>query len=93
MPAIEKVSPPMYLGIVDNPNITQVNIIEKKRNIVRQAKIIDAKGTRIWLIYMNDLEGSYFKIIGLSKDGKELIIRDDNILPWHVEQKPFKGYN
>ncbi|QAT40455.1 hypothetical protein [Clostridium sp. JN-9] len=72
-------------------DISQVKIIEKKRNIEEQAKIIDAKGTRIWLVYMSKFKGSDFEIVGISKDGKELTKVDDNISPRSADQKPVKS--
>lgn len=91
-PAIEKTELPIYFGLIGNPDISQVKIIEKKRNIESPAKIINANGTRIWLVYMNKFEGSDFDIIGLSADGKELAKIDGDISPYYAEQKPFKGY-
>lgn len=91
-PAIEKTSLPIYFGIISNHDISEVKIIEKKRNIEREAKIINANGTRIWLVYMNKFEGSDFNIIGLSADGKELAKIDGDISPYYAEQKPLKGY-
>lgn len=90
-PAIENASLSIYFGVIGNSDISQVKIIEKKRNIEGQAKIINAKDTRIWLIYMNNFEGSAFEIIGLSEDGKVLTKRDGNISPYYAEQKPFKS--
>ncbi len=90
-PAIEKTSLPIYFGIIGNPDISQVKIIGKKGNIEEQAKIIDAKGTRIWLIYMSKFKGSDFEIVGISKDGKELTKIDDNISPRSADQKPVKS--
>jgi hypothetical protein len=91
-PNIEKVGFPIYFGIIGNSDISEIRIVEKKRGVERQAKIIESNGTRIWLVYMNRLEGSNFDIIGYSKDGKELVKIDGNISPFYVEQKPFKGY-
>jgi hypothetical protein len=91
-PNIEKTSLPIYFGIIGNPAISKVKIVEKKRNIEGQAKIINANGTRIWLVYMNKFVGSDFDIIGLSADGKELTKIDGDISPYYAEQKPFKGY-
>lgn len=91
-PNIEKTALPIYFGVIGNPDISEVKIIEKKRNIEDKAKIINANGTRIWLIYMNKFEGSDFDIIGLSADGKELAKIDGGIYPYYAEQKPFKGY-
>jgi len=65
-PNIEKTALPIYFGLIGNSDISKVKIIEKKRNIESQAKIINANGTRIWLVYMNKFEGSDFDIIGLS---------------------------
>lgn len=90
-PAIEKTSLPIYFGIIGDSNISQVKVIEKKRNIEGQAKIINAKGTRIWLVYMSKFEGSDFEIIGLSKDGKELTRIDGNISPRSAEEKPLES--
>jgi hypothetical protein len=91
-PSIEKTSLPIYFGVIGNPDISQVKVVEKKRNIESQAKIINSKDTRIWLVYMNKFQGSGFDIIGLSADGKELVKIDGNISPYYAEQKPFKGY-
>ena len=91
VPNIEKTSLPIYFGIIANPDIKQVKIVEKKRNIEGQAKIINANGSRIWLIYMNKFQGSDFDIIGISADGKELAKIEDTISPYYAEQKPSKS--
>ncbi|MDF2883558.1 MAG: hypothetical protein K0R54_4115 [Clostridiaceae bacterium] len=91
-PNIEKTALPIYFGLIGSSNISKVKIIEKKRNIEREAKIINANDKRLWLVYMNKLEGSDFDIIGLSADGKELTKIDGDISPYSAEQKPFKGY-
>lgn len=91
-PNVEKTALPIYFGVIGNPNISEVKVIEKKRNIEDEAKIINANGTKIWLVYMNKFQGSDFDIIGLSADGKQLIKIDGNISPYYAEQKPFKGY-
>jgi len=92
-PSIEKIGLPIYFGIIGNPDISEIRIVEKKREIERQAKIIESNGTRIWLVYMNGLEGSDFDITCYSKDNKEIVTIDGNISPYYVEQEPFKGYN
>lgn len=91
-PNIEKTALPIYFGIIGNPDISEVKIIEKKRNVEGQAKIINANGTRIWLVYMNEFQGSDFNIVGLSADGKQLTKINGDISPYYAEQKPFKGY-
>ena len=79
--------------MIGNPDISEVKIIEKKRNADSQAKIIDANGTRLWLVYMNKFVGSDFDILGVAADGKELVKIDGGISPYYAEQKPFKGYD
>lgn len=91
-PSIEKVGLPIYFGVIGSHEISDIRVVEKKRGVEKQAKIIETKDTRIWLVYMNLLEGSDFDIIGYSKDGKELVRIDGNISPYYVEQKPFPGY-
>jgi hypothetical protein len=91
-PSIERVGLPIYFGLIGKPDISEIRIVEKKRGVERQAKIIESNGTRIWLVYMNPFEGSEFDITGYSKDGKELVKIDGNISPLYAEQKPFKGY-
>ncbi|MBK1812123.1 hypothetical protein JHL18_15985 [Clostridium sp. YIM B02505] len=89
-PSINKLTSPMFYGIIGNSEIKKVKIIEKKRNIEAEAKIIDANGYRLWLMNMDKFQGSQFDIIGLTADDKEISHRKDNIAPWTVEQKPFK---
>lgn len=89
-PSINKLAAPMFYGIIGNPEIKKVKIIEKKRNIEAEAEIIEASGYRLWLINMEKFQGSKFDIIGLTADDKEVSHRQDNISPWTVEQKPFK---
>lgn len=93
-PAFQKNWKPVYFGLIGDDEITQVNVIEKKRNINKQAKIINIKDYkyRLWLLYMDELEGSKFEIIGLSKDNEEIVKIDGNIYPLNVEDKPLKGY-
>jgi hypothetical protein len=89
-PSINKLAAPMFYGIIGNPEIKKVKIIEKKRNIETEAEIIEASDYRIWLINMDKFQGSKFDIIGLTADDKEITNRHENIYPWTVEQKPFK---
>lgn len=89
-PNIEKTALPIYFGIIGNPDISEVKIIEKKRNVEGQAKIINANGTRIWLVYMNKFQGSDFDIVGLSTDGKQLTKINGDISPYYAEQQPLK---
>lgn len=90
-PTIEKTSLPIYFGLIGNPEIDQVKIMEKGRNIEGQAKIIEAEGKRIWLVFMNRFQGSDFDIVGLSSDGKEIVKVDGDISPYYADQKPFKS--
>lgn len=89
-PAIEGTSLPIYFGLIGDPDICEVKVIEKKRNIEGQAKIIDAEDKRIWLMYMDQFEGSKFDIIGLSENGEEIIRLNGNI-PYRVEEKTIKS--
>jgi hypothetical protein len=90
-PNIEDTPFPIYFGIIGNSDIKRIKIIEKKRGIEKEAKIIDGDNdTRIWLIYMKEFEGSEFEIVGLSSAGEELSRIKDNISPWFAEQKPLK---
>lgn len=90
-PSIEKTSLPIYFGVIGNSEVNQVKVMEAGRNVERQAKIIEAEGKRIWLVYMNRFQGSDFDILGLSADGKELVKIDGNISPYYADQKPFKS--
>lgn len=92
LPRIENTALPIYFGMIGNPDINEIKIIEKKRKVEGKAKIIDANGKRIWIIYMDGFQGSDFDIIGLSKSGEELTKISSDIYPHYVEQKPLKGY-
>ncbi|RJG26757.1 hypothetical protein [Paenibacillus thiaminolyticus] len=92
-PSIGKESSPMYFGLIRNPEIAQIKIIEKKRNIEGQAKIIAGRGARVWLMDMKGFEGTDFQIIALSKDNKEIAKRDDTISGQvsDTDHKPITG--
>lgn len=90
-PSIQGTALPIYFGVIGNTDISKVKILEKKRNIEKEAKIIDAEGIRLWLIYMNQFQGSEFEILGLSADGKTVTKIDDNIQPYYANQKPMKS--
>ncbi len=92
LPKIKGTELPIYYGIIGNDNISSMKVIEKKRNIEKEAEIIDADGTRIWLVYMDGFQGSDFDIVALSRDGKEVKRISDDISPWYAEQKAYKGY-
>ncbi|MBB6217046.1 hypothetical protein HNQ80_003151 [Anaerosolibacter carboniphilus] len=90
-PNIEGTPFPIYFGIIGNSDIARVMVIEKKRGVEKEAKIIHGNNdTRIWLLYMNEFEGSEFEIVGLSSAGEELSRTKDDISPWFAEQKAIK---
>jgi hypothetical protein len=91
-PSIEKVELPIYFGLIGNQDISDIRIVDKKREVEKQAKIIESNGTRIWLVYMNPFKGSDFDITGYSRENKELVKIDGNIAPFYADQKPVKGY-
>lgn len=91
-PGIKKTSLPMYCGIIGNDEIKEIIVVEQEGAKEGVAKIINANGYRIWLIHMEGFKGSKFNIIGLSEEGEEIINIKENISPYYVEQKPFKGY-
>lgn len=78
-PGIGKTSSPMYFGMIRNPEITQIKIIEKERNREAQAKIIEGTDARVWFMDMEGFEGTEFQIIALTKDNKEISKSDDTI--------------
>ncbi|WP_289355113.1 hypothetical protein [Paenibacillus sp. S-12] len=78
-PSIKNTSPPMYYGLIQNPDIAQIKIIEQKRGMDGRAKIIEGRDSRLWLMDMSPFEGSEFQIIALSKDNKEISKRNDNL--------------
>ncbi|OPA73590.1 hypothetical protein BVG16_27660 [Paenibacillus selenitireducens] len=90
-PAIKNTSFPIYFGLIRNPEITQIKIVEKKRNMEEKAKIIEGTDARIWLLDMKKFEGSEFQIIALSEDNKEIAKRDDNISLQVADQNPIQG--
>ena len=78
--------------LIGDHDIEAVKVVEKKRKIEKEAKIIDADGERIWLVYMDGFQGSDFDIVALSGEGKEISRVSDDISPLYAEQKASKGY-
>lgn len=89
-PAIKKTSLPIYFGVILNDKIDEVIVKQGNSSEMKNAKIIDAGDTRIWLIYMNGFKGTEFEVIGYSSDGTEIYKFTDTI-PWNAEQKPVKS--
>lgn len=67
LPGIEQTPLPIYYGVISNQDISQVKIIEKKRNITGHAKIIISEDKRIWLIYMSEFEVQNLKLSAFQK--------------------------
>ncbi|MEG0774110.1 hypothetical protein [Clostridium sp.] len=86
-PSIEKTSLPIYFGLIGDPQISEVKIVEKRSLLEEEAKIVNAEGNRLWLANMNKFKGLDFEIIGLSADGKELTRINDNISVYYAEEK------
>lgn len=90
-PAIKNTSLPMYFGIITNPDIKDVKVKETgSSDGWRNAKIIDTGDIRIWLVSMTGFKGTYFDIVGLDKDDKELYQISDTV-SWPVEEKPIRS--
>ncbi len=90
-PEIKGTELPIYYGVVGD-EVEAVKVVEKKRNIKKEAKIIHTDEGRIWLVYMEGFQGSDFDIVAFSGEGKEISMVSDDISPWYVGQKAFKGY-
>lgn len=89
-PGIKETSLPIYFGVILNDDVESVNVKQSNNSHVKEAKIIEAGGKRIWLVYMNGFEGTEFEVIGYSNDGSSIYSFKDTI-PWNVEQKPLKS--
>ena len=79
---------PLYFGAITNPNINQINVIEKKRNVEGKATIVNNDYVKIWYIYMDKFQGSKFDIIGLSSDGKEIEKSEQDVSPYMQNKSP-----
>lgn len=71
-PSINKTPFPMFYGIITKPEITKVEIVQKKNQKRINAKIITGGEMTIWLNYDTEFEGNEFEVVGLTKKGIEL---------------------
>jgi hypothetical protein len=81
---------PLYFGVITNPDIKHISILEKDRLFEPEAKIIKNDYINVWYIYMNKFKGSKFEIYGFANNYKILSWRKVDISPYYAEQKPFK---
>lgn len=79
LPAFEKKSPPLYFGLVNNPEITHIKIVENDSHAEKLAKMVQGTDETLWFLDMTELEGTDYQIIALSKDNKEIAIREDHV--------------
>ncbi|WP_291709424.1 hypothetical protein [Clostridium sp.] len=89
-PAIKGSSLPIYFGVIFNDEIKSVNVKESNSPEMKEAKIIEAGGKRIWLVYMSGFKGNEFKVLGYDGNGDYIYVFEDTF-PWKVEQKPGKS--
>ena len=91
-PAIKQSSLPIYFGVIGEDKIKEVKVKEaESKDGWKSAKIIEAEGKRIWIIYMEGFKGSKFNIVGISESGEEIVSITDNISPRKAEDKPIKS--
>lgn len=91
-PSIKQSSLPIYFGVIGDDEIKEVKVKESEnKEGWKSAKIIEAEGKRIWVIYMEGFKGSKFDIVGVSESGKEIVNITDNISPLKAEDKPIKS--
>lgn len=89
-PAIKRTSLPIYFGLVINEEITKITVNEVGSDEVKEAKIIEDSGERIWLVYMKGFKGKEFEISGYNKNGEEVYKLKDETT-WEVEKEPMKS--
>jgi hypothetical protein len=64
---------PMLFGVINNPKIKEIKIINSENSNPIQAKIIDNEEQRIWYSFLNQQkEDAEFEIQGLTDDGEIL---------------------
>lgn len=80
----------MCFGIISNPKIAKIKIVETAKNIEVTAKIAQGNNYRVWWTDMKNFEGSKFEILGLTKDNNEVVKYSDNISPGKISQAPIK---
>lgn len=78
-PAFKKISPPLYFGLVDNPEIAQIKIVELESQAEKLATMVQGSDETLWFLDMTELKGTDYQIIALSKDNKEIAIREDHV--------------
>ena len=91
-PAIKKDWTPKYMGLVEDEDIETIRVIQSDNQNYKENKVININNMKVWIVDVKGLTGSDFNIVGLSKDGKEIINMEDIIEPWTVEQEPLEAY-
>lgn len=92
IPAIRGVSSPVYAGLVNDPDITDIRILEKHRDKETTAPITENQGRRIWVLDLEGFSGSQFEIQALTGDKRVVAERTLDLSPARVDQKPYAGY-
>lgn len=70
---------PLYFGVVTNPEIKHMYVLDKNRNLEADATIINNDYINMWYVYMDKLKGKDFQIYTLAKNYKILSCTEDHI--------------
>lgn len=61
---------PLYFGVINNPEIKHIAVLESNSSFEPEAKIIKNDYINVWYIYMNKFKGSKFEIYGFAENYK-----------------------
>jgi hypothetical protein len=73
---IKDISQPILIGMVSSPEIIQVYVTGKESDKSIKAKIIEAKGERLWIVNLSGFEVVDFIITGIAADKEELVNKE-----------------
>jgi hypothetical protein len=89
---IRNISTPKLYGMVSSPEVIQVYVTEKESDKSIQAKIIEAKGERLWIVDLSEFEAYDFIVTGFTSEDKELVNREyRSEYPLYIPEVP-KNY-
>lgn len=71
--------PPICFGLIGNEEISDVKVIEKRRNIEQATEIIKTRDKRFWICELENFQGTEWILIGLDEAGEEILKIETNI--------------
>lgn len=86
-PGIKNASDPLLFGMIGNPEISELVLLNTESNEEKKIEIIEKENIRLWVEILENTEAIDYKLIGYSEKGEGIIERDLKFAPREIRSQ------